>query len=68
MTLNSGRVRVDSLGIRGWGSGEVAVMQKTCHPSTCVRVAGVYRGTSLIRNTPLLGPYSRTMHRVMWWS
>ena len=25
-----------------------------------------YRGTSLIRNTPLLGPYSRT--RVLWWS
>ena len=26
------------------------------------------RGTSLIRNTPLLGPYSRTMPRVLWWS
>ena len=25
-----------------------------------------YRGTSLIRNTPLLGPYIRT--RVVWWS
>jgi hypothetical protein len=27
-----------------------------------------YRGTSLIRNTPLLGPYSRTLPRVLWWS
>ena len=27
-----------------------------------------YRGTSLIRTTPLLGPYSRIMHRVMRWS
>ena len=25
-----------------------------------------YRGTSLIRNTPLLGPYSRTMPRALW--
>ena len=27
-----------------------------------------HRGTSLIRNTPLLGPYSRTMSRAMCWS
>ena len=27
-----------------------------------------YRGTSLIRNTPLLGPYSRTIPGVLWWS
>ena len=27
-----------------------------------------YRGTSLIRNTPLLEPYSRTIPRVVWWS
>ena len=25
-----------------------------------------YRGTSLIRNTSLLGPYSRTILRVIW--
>ena len=24
--------------------------------------------TVLIRNTPLLGPYSRTIRRVIWWS
>ena len=27
-----------------------------------------YRGTSLIRNNRLLGPYRRTMPRVLWWS
>ena len=27
-----------------------------------------YRSTSLIRNTPLLGPYSRTILRDLWWS
>ena len=27
-----------------------------------------YRGTSLIRNTPLLGPYRRSIPRVLWWS
>jgi len=27
-----------------------------------------YRGTSLIRNTRLLGPYSRTIPRALWWS
>ena len=31
-------------------------------------VAVVYRGTSLTRNTPLLGPYSTTTPRVIWWS
>ena len=28
----------------------------------------VYWGTSLIRNSALLGPYSRTIPRVLWWS
>ena len=27
-----------------------------------------YRGTSLIRNSAPLGPYSRTMPRALWWS
>ena len=26
-----------------------------------------YRGTSLIRNTPLLRPYSGTIPRILWW-
>ena len=29
---------------------------------------GVYRGTSLIRNTLPVGPYSRPMTRALWWS
>ena len=33
-----------------------------------VRRAVTYRGTSLIRNNALLGPYSRTMPRALWWS
>ena len=27
-----------------------------------------YRGASLIRNSPPLGPYSRTKPRALWWS
>ena len=29
---------------------------------------GIYRGTLLTRNIPLLGPYSRTIPRVLRWS
>ena len=28
----------------------------------------IYRGTSLIRNSNPLGPYSRVMPRALWWS
>ena len=31
-------------------------------------VLGPYRGTSLKRNRPPLGPYSRPMPRALWWS
>ena len=31
-------------------------------------VAYIYRGTSLIRNCLLLGPYSRPVPRGLWWS
>ena len=30
-------------------------------------MVGIYRGTSLMRNTPLLGPYSKTTPGVLWW-
>jgi len=26
-----------------------------------------YRGISLIRNSTPLGPYSRNLHRALWW-
>jgi len=32
------------------------------------RLSTDYRGISLISNTPLLGPYGRTIPRVVWWS
>jgi hypothetical protein len=34
----------------------------------CGARAGKYRGTSPIRNRPLLGRYSRPMPRASWWS
>ena len=37
-------------------------------PTGGVRNASIYMGTSLIRNNPLLGPYSRTMRRAISWS
>jgi len=30
--------------------------------------ASTYRGTSLIKNSHPLGPYSRPMPRALWWS
>jgi hypothetical protein len=34
-----------------------------------VRTSAVqYRGTSLLRNSAPLAPYSRTMARALWWS
>jgi len=32
------------------------------------RVQGAYRGTSPIRNSADLGPYSRAIPRALWWS
>ena len=36
-------------------------------PTVCIRSSVVYRGTSLIKDTPLLGPYSRTTPRALRW-
>ena len=33
-----------------------------------LRVNSIYRGTSLVRNTPPVGPYSSPMPRHLWWS
>ena len=33
-----------------------------------VRLSGLYKGTSLRRNVLFLGPYSRPMPRILWWS
>ena len=32
------------------------------------KLADTYKGTSLIRNSPTLGPYSRPVPRGLWWS
>ena len=32
-----------------------------------VRYHDPYKGTSLIRNNTLLGPYNRTKSRAIWW-
>ena len=32
------------------------------------KTATTYRGTSLMRNSAPLGPYSRKMPRALWWS
>ena len=36
--------------------------------ATAAYTVEAYRGTPLIRNRPILGPYSRTIHRALWWS
>ena len=46
-------------------AAEAAVVQRAQEK---VRALLAYRGTSPIRNTPLLGLYSRTIPRVLWWS
>ena len=43
---------------------QLAARLATLHPST----PGHYRGTALIRKSAPLGPYSRNMHRALWWS
>ena len=43
----------------------VILARRSGHPRL---LRSMYRGTSLIRNTPLLGPYRRTIPRVLWWS
>ena len=37
-------------------------------PALRICVDHLNRGTSFIRNTPLPGPYGRTIPRVLWWS
>ena len=39
-----------------------------CSMAKSLRIGQSYRCTSLISITPLPGPYSRTIPRVLWWS
>jgi len=60
----------------GWGLflvSEVLLLAHKGVTTLCVALAavsscGTYRGTSLIRNSAPLGPYSRNMHRNLWQS
>jgi len=45
-----------------------AAFSRTPRPLPALARGEDCRGTSLIRNTPLLGPYSRSIHRVIGWS
>ena len=60
----------------GVGGSNVAVrdvhrLYGVCDNSRRKKVIGrsdvVHRGTSFIRNRPLLGPYSMTRPRALWW-
>jgi len=61
----------------GWRflMGEVPLQGSACpysqdspvHLLAALCVARAYRGTSLIRNNPSLGPYIRLVPRALWW-
>ena len=64
--------RVDGAGItdQGLGSGPTLDMGACCSqvPLTFIGYQQFYRGTPLIRNQPLLGPYGRPVSRAPSWS
>ena len=49
-----------------WGSGVGSEGLAFC--VSCLAEGVPYRGTSLIKERLLLGPYSRTMPKALWWS
>ena len=57
-----------------WKAARVCMRKSgTCVCWVCLLVhertgGAAYRGTSLIRNNPSLGPYSGLMPRALWWS
>ena len=51
----------------GADAGCLATNYQSLLPTPCLAFR-VYRAAFFIRNTPLLGPYSRTIPRVLWWS
>ena len=48
--------------------GPLAIIKLLGPARTQPRWGCMYRGTSLIRDAPLLGPYTRTLPRFIWWS
>ena len=60
-------------GLRYWGDQGIQVSVTGETARGCVGASGPdpgyrYRGTSLITNSLLLGPYGRPMHRALIWS
>ena len=56
-----------SEGRRGrWGTPTIKLHIRHSNESRPTMRGTLYRGTSLIRNSALLGPYSRTMPRAPW--
>jgi hypothetical protein len=51
----------------GYGVLGVGLRGRRCCTAACLCLTPRYRGTSLIRNSAPLGPYSRTKHRALWW-
>ena len=76
--VQSAGCRVQGAGCRVQGAGfrakkgflvaEAPRIDQDIHRSNHVSLRTAYRGTSLIRNTPLPGPYIRAIPRVLWWS
>ena len=48
------------------GNSNYAKLSKSCVSTSAGK--SIYRDASLIRNTPLLEPFSRTLPWVVWWS
>ena len=64
----AGKKTFDLLAASNGARGIAPVPSADRHVPRVLSQISAYRGTSLMRNTPLLGPFSRTIPRVLWWS
>ena len=63
------RARKRCVRVQGFQEGAPALPRvKWVRICIFANVEALYRGTSLIRNCPPLGPYRSTMPRAIWWS
>ena len=62
------RVQDSGFRVRGSGFRVRGAGFRALHCSDLLRQRTRYRGTSLMRNSALLGPCSRNMTRALWWS
>ena len=66
--LAAADVPPDLRGVRIPSAGEKLIGRFYTPALRNPEVPASYRGTSLIRNSAPLGPYSRNMPRALWWS